>query len=70
MLKNPPERKAPEGAKNHISTMHGAAACWLAQHSRVEWVSYPGLKSHLEPKNAAISQAASAEGLPSGEGHR
>jgi O-acetylhomoserine (thiol)-lyase len=29
-----------------------AVARWLAQDSRVEWVSYPGLESHPEHKNA------------------
>jgi O-acetylhomoserine (thiol)-lyase len=30
-----------------------AVARWLAQDSRVEWVSYPGLETHPEHKNAA-----------------
>jgi O-acetylhomoserine (thiol)-lyase len=30
-----------------------AVAQWLAQDSRVEWVSYPGLESHPEHRNAA-----------------
>ena len=30
-----------------------ALAKWLAQDGRVEWVSYPGLESHPEHKNAA-----------------
>jgi O-acetylhomoserine (thiol)-lyase len=30
-----------------------ALARWLAKDSRVEWVSYPGLESHSEHKNAA-----------------
>ena len=30
-----------------------AVARWLAQDSRVEWVSYPGLENHPEHKNAA-----------------
>src|SRR6185437_2160676 len=29
-----------------------AVAQWLAQDSRVEWVSYPGLETHPEHKNA------------------
>jgi O-acetylhomoserine (thiol)-lyase len=28
-------------------------ARWLAQDSRVEWVSYPGLENHPEHRNAA-----------------
>src|SRR3954463_5530938 len=30
-----------------------AVARWLAQDSRVEWVSYPGLETHPEHRNAA-----------------
>jgi O-acetylhomoserine (thiol)-lyase len=30
-----------------------AIATWLAQDQRVEWVSYPGLETHPEHKNAA-----------------
>ncbi|HEY4648253.1 MAG TPA: O-acetylhomoserine aminocarboxypropyltransferase/cysteine synthase family protein, partial [Gemmatimonadales bacterium] len=30
-----------------------AVARWLAQDSRVEWVSYPGLENHPEHRNAA-----------------
>ena len=30
-----------------------AVARWLAQDGRVEWVSYPGLESHPEYRNAA-----------------
>jgi O-acetylhomoserine (thiol)-lyase len=35
------------------STNALAVARWLAQDSRVEWVSYPGLESHPEHANAA-----------------